>query len=319
VALYAAAAAAGAAIAWQARAKDVTPAYQRTNLSRAYQPPGRWPYPLGTDGLGRDVFGRLLQGTRMAFVVGLVTSLIAIPLGVALGLAGGYLGGRTDDAIVWLYTTVASVPGLLLILAIALLVGRGLVGVCLGIGLTTWVGVCRLVRAETLRQRELDYVAAARALGAGPLRILLRHLLPNLFHLVIVTFTLRFPAAIGTEVFLSFLGLGAQGEPSWGTMIANGRLVGIDVRLAGRVRAGARFQPPRRRPPRRAGPPLCLTPPRPPFVTACRPSFKKRSRIGLRWFPRGSFPRRRFPVPRPKTAQALPRERGRVFSSPARC
>lgn len=224
MALYAAAAAAGAAIAWQARAKDVTPAYQRTNLSRAYQPPGRWPYPLGTDGLGRDVFGRLLQGTRMAFVVGLVTSLIAIPLGVALGLAGGYLGGRTDDAIVWLYTTVASVPGLLLILAIALLVGRGLVGVCLGIGLTTWVGVCRLVRAETLRQRELDYVAAARALGAGPLRILLRHLLPNLFHLVIVTFTLRFPAAIGTEVFLSFLGLGAQGEPSWGTMIANGRL-----------------------------------------------------------------------------------------------
>ncbi len=209
---------------WRARAHDRTPTYQQTDLARAYLPPGRWDHPLGTDGLGRDVLRRLIQGTRIAFVVGMGTSLIAIPLGVVLGLAAGYFGGRTDDIVVWLYTTVASVPGLLLILAVTLLVGKGLTGVCIGIGLTTWVGVCRLIRAETIRRREVDYVAAARALGAGPMRILARHLLPNIFHIVIVTFTVRFPATIGTEVFLSFLGLGAQGEPSWGAMIASGRL-----------------------------------------------------------------------------------------------
>ncbi len=224
VAAYTAAALGATAVWARAKAADRTPAYQRADLALAYQPPGTRAHPLGTDGLGRDVLGRLLQGARIAFLVGIVTSLIAIPIGLALGLCAGYFGGRTDDAIVWLYTTIASAPGLLIILAIALLVGRGLFGVCLGIGLTTWVGLCRLIRAETLKHREMEYVAAARALGAGPGRILVRHILPNVFHIVIVTFTLRFPAAVGTEVFLSFLGVGAQGEPSWGAMIASGRL-----------------------------------------------------------------------------------------------
>ena len=164
---YALVAAAATAIHLRARAADRTPAYQRVDLSRAYLPPGGRDHPLGTDGLGRDILGRLAQGTRIAFLVGIVTSLIAIPIGLALGLAAGYFGGRTDDVIVWLYTTFASVPGLLLILAIALVVGKGLVGVCLGIGLTTWVSLCRLIRAETIRRRELDYVTAARALGAN--------------------------------------------------------------------------------------------------------------------------------------------------------
>ncbi len=202
--------------------RDTTPAYQLQDLAQQYLPPGpgHW---MGTDALGRDVAQRLAQGARVAFQVGLVTSMIAIPIGLLLGLLAGYFRGWVDDVVVWLYSTFASIPGLLFILAISLVVGKGLLGVYLGIGLTTWVGVCRLVRAETLKHRDRPYVQAARVLGFGAPRILFRHVLPNIFHVVIVAFTLRFPASIGTEVFMSFLGLGVQGEPSWGLMINQAR------------------------------------------------------------------------------------------------
>ncbi len=236
---------------------DTTPAYQRTDLDRQYLPPSvlRNPFaviqtdpatgiqteirgaqrvragfrnlrqnPLGTDGLGRDVLQRLVQGARIACQVGIITSLIAIPIGVLLGCLAGFFGGRVDDFIVWLYSTFAAIPGLLFILAIAMVVGQGLLGVYLGIGLTMWVGLCRLIRGEVIKHKDRAYVTAARALGVNPFVILFRHILPNVFHVVIVTFTLRFPAAIGTEVFLSFLGIGVQGEPSWGVMISNARL-----------------------------------------------------------------------------------------------
>ncbi|MCF7838630.1 MAG: ABC transporter permease, partial [Candidatus Marinimicrobia bacterium] len=206
-----------------ARWRDYTPAYQRVHLEQRYQPPGRQ-HPFGTDNLGRDVFQRVIQGARIAFHVALVASLIAVPLGTLLGALGGYYGGRTDACVVWLYTTVAAMPGLLFILAIALVAGKGLPGIYLGLGLTTWVGVCRLVRGEVMRQRAQTYATAARALGLSSPRILFRHILPNAFHVVILTFSLRFPAAIGTEVLISFLGLGVQGEPSWGVMINNARL-----------------------------------------------------------------------------------------------
>jgi ABC-type dipeptide/oligopeptide/nickel transport system permease subunit len=201
---------------------DSTPSYQIQDLAQAFQPPGRQHW-MGTDALGRDVAQRLVQGARVAFQVGLVTSMIAIPIGLVLGLLAGYFRGWVDDLVVWLYSTFASVPGLLFILAISLVVGKGLLGVYLGIGLTTWVGVCRLIRAETLKHRERPYVQAAQVLGLGTPRILFRHVLPNVFHVVIVAFTLRFPASIGTEVFMSFLGLGVQGEPSWGLMINQAR------------------------------------------------------------------------------------------------
>jgi peptide/nickel transport system permease protein len=203
--------------------KDVTPPWQIQNLSARYLAPcaDHW---LGTDGLGRDVGLRLAQGARIAFQVGVVSSLIAIPIGVLLGCLGGYFGGKMDDFVVWLSTTFASIPGLLFVLAIAMVVGKGLLGVFLAIGLTTWVGVCRLIRAEVLKQKSRGYVRAARALGFSHGRILFRHILPNVIHVAVVSFTLRFPAAIGTEVFLSFLGIGAQGQPSWGTMISSARL-----------------------------------------------------------------------------------------------
>jgi len=203
---------------------DRTPSYQQVNLAERYQPPSFPQHPFGTDNLGRDVLQRTVQGARIAFMVGVVTSLIAIPIGVVLGCISGYFGRRVDDAVVWLYSTIESIPGLLFILAIAMVVGKGMLGVYLGIGLTTWVGLCRLLRGEVMKHRERAYVMAARALGYSSWRIIFRHILPNVFHIVLITFSIRFPAAIGTEVFMSFLGIGVQGEPSWGIMISNARL-----------------------------------------------------------------------------------------------
>ncbi len=251
--IYTAAAFFGEAVYWRSRNRDEGPSYQRINMNEAYQrpsvvshpfararaelgPAAAWTtvagegcrhlfqHPMGTDNLGRDVLQRLTQGARIAFQVGVITSLIAIPIGVILGCLAGYLGGRTDDVIVWLYSTVASMPGLLFILAISMVVGKGLKGVYLGIGLMTWTSLCRLIRAEVMKHKERPYVLAARTLGAGPVRIMFRHILPNVFHIVIIAFSLRFPSAIGTEVFMSFLGIGVQSEPSWGIMISNARL-----------------------------------------------------------------------------------------------
>lgn len=223
LALYFAAAVYGEVQYRVALARDVTPAYNAVNLEARYQPPSAV-YWLGTDNLGRSVGLRLVQGARIAFHVGIMTSLIAIPLGVVLGLLGGYFGGKVDAAVVWLCATVASMPGLLFILAISLVVGQGLLGIYLGIGLTTWVGVCRTIRAETMKHRQRAYVQAAKVLGYSDLRIMFRHILPNVAHIILIQFSIRFPSAVSTEVFISFLGIGVQGEPSWGVMINNARL-----------------------------------------------------------------------------------------------
>ena len=235
--LFAVAAVYGEIVYRTARMQDRTPVYQQVHLQERYVPPGfvrmfseggDWrmllEHPMGTDNLGRDVWQRIVQGSRIAFQVGIVTSLIAIPLGVLLGCLGGYFGGRVDRFVIWLYSTVASLPGLLFILAITVLVGKGLLGVYLGIGFTTWVGVCRLVRAEVIRHTNLPYVEAARVSGASHFRILFRHILPNVSHVIIIVFSSRFPAAVSTEIFISFLGIGVQDQPSWGVMINNARL-----------------------------------------------------------------------------------------------
>ena len=206
-----------------AQVRDVTPAYNRVNPQMRYQPPLSAGYLLGSDNLGRSVGLRLAQGTRIAFYVGILTSLIAIPLGALLGLLGGYFGGKTDSLVNWLCTTVASMPGLLFILAISLVVGKGMLGLVVGIGLTTWVGTCRTVRAETIKHRDRAYVQAAKTLGYSHARIMFRHILPNVAHVLLIQFALRFPSAVSTEVFISFLGIGVQGEPSWGIMINNAR------------------------------------------------------------------------------------------------
>ena len=220
------------------------PVYQQGNLAERFQPPCREHW-LGTDYLGRDVLTRAVFASRTAVKVGVIASLISALVGVSLGIIAGYYGGRTDHVVVWIYSTFASMPSLLFILAFALLVSKGflypplekgfafiagllrtepgMLAVYLGIGLTGWVALCRVVRAETMKLRERQYVLAAKTLGQSDLMILLKHILPNLAHLIIVYFTMRFAFAVMTEVIVSYLGLGVQFEPSWGVMIADGQ------------------------------------------------------------------------------------------------
>jgi len=176
---------------------------------------------LGTDILGRDVLHQALKGARVALLIGGLTSLIVIPLALLLGLSAGYFGGRVDDAVFFVMSTLASIPSLLLLIALVMALGRGPVQVCVALGVTSWVGMCRVVRAEALKLRELDFVQAARALGVSELRIIWRHVLPNLMHLVVITFVLLFSGLVLSEAILAWLGLGLDG--SWGQMIDQAR------------------------------------------------------------------------------------------------
>ncbi len=176
---------------------------------------------LGTDILGRDVLHLTLKGARVALLIGGLTSLIVIPLALLLGITSGYFGGRIDDAVFFLMSTLAAIPTLLLLIALVMALGRGPWQVCVALGVTSWVGMCRVVRAESMKLRELDFVQAARALGVSELRIVWRHVLPNLMHLVVITFVLLFSTLVLSEAILAWLGLGLDG--SWGQMIDQAR------------------------------------------------------------------------------------------------
>jgi peptide/nickel transport system permease protein len=176
---------------------------------------------LGTDILGRDVVYRALKGVRVALLIGVFTSLIVIPLALLFGVTAGYFGRRIDDGVFFVMTVLASVPSLLLLIALIMVLGKGTLQVCVALGVTGWVNFCRIARGETLKLREADYVAAARALGVSDFRIIVRHILPNLAHLVIITFALTFTALVLTETILSYLGIGIDG--SWGQMIDQAR------------------------------------------------------------------------------------------------
>lgn len=177
-------------------------------------------YFLGTDLLGRDLLSRLLIGTRISLGVGLVAVSISIFIGILLGALAGYYGGKTDNVIMWLINVVWSIPTLLLVIAITLVLGKGVTQVFIAVGLTMWVEVARVVRGQTLSIREKEFVEAGRALGFGNARIIFRHILPNILAPVIVMAAGNFASAILTEAGLSFLGIGAQPPvPSWGEMI----------------------------------------------------------------------------------------------------
>lgn len=178
------------------------------------------PHILGTDGLGDDVFYRTLKGCRTAMIVGGLTSLIVTPLALIFGMLAGYFGKWVDDGVQYVYSVLSSIPDILLLIALLLVLGRGLVNLCLALGITSWVGLCRLTRGETLKHRDRDYVRAARALGVGPARILARHILPNLLPIVIISVTLGFSGLVLSESILSYLGIGVDpGTGSWGNMI----------------------------------------------------------------------------------------------------
>ena len=179
---------------------------------------------LGTDALGKDVLVQTLRACRTALIIGGLTSALYIPVGAILGLAAGYFRRRTDEVITYVYSVVASVPTILLLVAIISTLGKGFLPMTGALAFTSWVGVCRLVRGETMRQSGSQYVAAARALGQGHWRILTRHLLPNVMHLVLITFILGFSGLVLFEVILSYLGVGLPiGTASWGSMIDGAR------------------------------------------------------------------------------------------------
>ena len=202
---------------------------------------GHWLGWWGTTSAGKSVILRVFHGTKVAFIVGTFGAGLSVLIGMTLGLLAGFLGGWVDELVQYLYSTVASIPYLLLMLALAFIVRQGpiaamyqdawlsnhlslgLFNIILVIGMTSWVTLCRLVRAEVKKVKELDYVQAARVLGFSKTRIMFRHVLPNVFHLVIINFSLRFVTAIKSEVILTFLGVGVDKEPSWGQMIADAK------------------------------------------------------------------------------------------------
>jgi ABC-type dipeptide/oligopeptide/nickel transport system permease subunit len=191
---------------------------------------------FGTDIFGRSVIMKVIRGTQVAMSVGVAASLIAIPIGVTLGALAGYFGGWVDDFVTWLYTTFSSVPNIMLLISITLILGKGIFSVYVALGLTSWVHLCRLIRGEVLKHREREYVQAAAAIGGGHFRKLFRHILPNVSHIIIINTSMQFQVAIKSEVILSYLGLGVQGEPSWGTMIDDAKLElvrGVWWQLAG--------------------------------------------------------------------------------------
>jgi peptide/nickel transport system permease protein len=181
-------------------------------------------YPLGTDDLGRDVLARILSGARISLLVGFVAVGIATLIGVVIGALAGYYGGWTDTVIMRFVDIMLCFPSFFLILAVVAFLEPSIWNIMIVIGLTGWMGVARLVRAEFLSLRERDYVQAAKALGVCDSRVIFRHILPNALSPILVSATLGVAGAILTESALSFLGIGVQPPtPSWGNMLIAGK------------------------------------------------------------------------------------------------
>ncbi|MEX1020715.1 MAG: ABC transporter permease [Litorilinea sp.] len=195
--------------------------YARADFSRVLVLPFRDPlHPLGTDEVGRDYLSRLIYGARTSMLVGLSVQTFAVAVGVTLGGLAGYLGGRTDFVVARLIEIMTAFPGLLFAILLITVWGGGLHNVILALGITSWIGIARLTRAQLYQLREKEFVEAARGLGVPQHRIIFGHLLPNALSPILVAISFGIPAAIFGEAGLSFLGLGVN-DPiaSWGKMV----------------------------------------------------------------------------------------------------
>jgi peptide/nickel transport system permease protein len=198
---------------------------------------------LGTDKVGQDVFYQALKSIRTGLVIGTLTTLVMLPFAVLLGIMAGYFGGWVDDVIQYIYTTLNSIPGVLLIAAAILMLqvymhahgesftslearsDMRLLSLCIILGITNWTGLCRLLRGETLKLREVDYIQAAQAFGVGHLTIIIRHILPNVMHIILISVVLDFSGLVLAEAVLSYINIGVDPSMnSWGNMINRARL-----------------------------------------------------------------------------------------------
>lgn len=198
---------------------------------------------FGTDKVGQDVLYQVLKSVRTGLIIGLVTTLVLLPVAVVLGIVAGYFRGWIDDVIQYVYTVLNSIPGVLLIAAAVLMMqvvidthpewfstaaeraDLRLLALCFILGMTSWTGLCRLLRGETLKLRELDYIQAAQAFGVSSWRIIIRHILPNLMHIVIISLVMDFSGLVLAEAVLSYVGIGVDPTmTSFGTMINNARM-----------------------------------------------------------------------------------------------
>ncbi|MCA1916280.1 ABC transporter permease [Methanospirillum hungatei] len=191
----------------------------RANLEEAEQPPSldHW---CGTDKLGRDVFTRTIYGTRISLIVGLTAAVLAVSMGAGIGITAGFIGGRVDGLLMRIVDTINSPPEVILLIVLATIFPRSILTIILVISLTHWMSTSRLIRGETLSIKERPFVEAAIALGADDRYIMKRHILPNLYSILVISVTLMAAHAIMMEAMLSFLGLGIPAHmASWGNML----------------------------------------------------------------------------------------------------
>lgn len=200
-----------------------------TNLEAKLQPPSaeHW---FGTDNLGRDVFSRLLQGSYISLTVGFIAVFVSLSIGVLVGAISGYFGGWLDNVLMRAVDAIMCFPSFFLILTVVALLGPNILNIIVVIGLVSWTGTARLVRAEFLTLRETEYVRAARTLGQKRWKIIFRHILPNAAAPIFVTAVLGIPEAILTEAGLSYLGFGVQPpQATWGNIITDGKVYLLDA------------------------------------------------------------------------------------------
>lgn len=193
------------------------------DLLNRLAPPSR-EHPLGTDEAGRDVLTRMLYGSRVSLLVGIVPTVVSMLAGALFGIIAGYSGGRTDAVIMRIADVMLAFPSMFLAMVIMYTLGDGMINIFLALALVNWASVARIVRAETLKLKETEFVEAARSIGVKRVAIMLRHILPNCIPSLIVLFTLNIPSAILSESSLSFLGIGIKApQASWGLMVNTGR------------------------------------------------------------------------------------------------